>query len=392
MKKIICSLIMAACCTLGAKAQLADGFYHFKNTVTGRYISINDTDPGNYKVSQSGSVNMQGIRTYIDYDTVAVSPSCVIFVRNLPGGGYDLVGQGSSLYSMANQKLQIYITANGDGSYKLSGTAQGVSMTLNDRSPSNNDGYVITNNYLTENWYAIPINTVDEYIGVRPSIKTADGAYYGTIFAGFNFRLASPGMAAFYISNAGGSGFDMQQIEDEVIPASTPVIIRCNSSDVRDNLIEPVIGGYTFDYQNWLGGVYCSVDVNQHRNKTPYDPVTMRLLGLSDNGELAFTKANLIEDNRLFKDQFLMANRAYLKVPSDAADVLTLGGYNNEDPDIPDNPDNPDDPDDPDAINAIQADENTSTDIYTLTGVRLTDKVKPLPGIYVKNGKKIIIR
>ena len=50
-------------------------------------------------------------------------------------------------------------------------------MTLNDRSPSNNDGYVITNNYLTENWYAIPINTVDEY-------QSREKEYTGTIRLG----------------------------------------------------------------------------------------------------------------------------------------------------------------------------------------------------------------
>ena len=63
-------------CTISTSAQLADGFYHVKNVATGRYISINDTNPGNYKVS-SGDVNMGGFRTYLSYDTVAVSPSCV---------------------------------------------------------------------------------------------------------------------------------------------------------------------------------------------------------------------------------------------------------------------------------------------------------------------------
>ena len=382
MKKIICSIILTTCCTLAVKAQLADGFYHFKNTVTGRYISINDTDPGNYQPTQAGTVNMQGIRTYLSYDTVSVSPSCVIFVRNLPEGGYDLVGQGSSLYNMANQKLNIYITSNGNGSYKFSGTAQGMSLTLSDGSPSNKDSYLLNNSVVTQDWYAIPINTVDEYIGIRPSVKTADGAYYGTIFAGFNFRLASPGMAAFYISNAGGSGFDMIQIEDEVIPSGTPVIIRCNSENVQDNKIEPVIGGYTFDHANWLGGVYCSIDVNKHHNMTPYDDLTMRLLGLSDKGELAFTKANLVEDGRLYKNLYLMANRAYLKVNPNDADVLTLGGYT---------PDPGDDPDDPDAINSVKADAS-STGIFTLTGVRLPDGVRPRAGIYVKDGKKIVIR
>jgi hypothetical protein len=371
MKKIICSFILASCCSLGIQAQLADGFYHIKNATTNRYISINDTDPQNYPVSQSGDVNMGGIRTYINYDSVAVSPSCVIFVRNLPEGGYDLAAQGSSLYTMANKKLAINITPSGGG-YKISGTANGITKILADGSASQNDSWLMNRLTETQNWYFIPINTSNEYIALRPDVKTADGAYYGTIFAGFNFRLASPGMAAFYVSNAGGTGFTMNLIEDEVIPANTPVIIRCNSANLEDNKIEPVIGGNTFDHVNWLGGVYCSIDVTKHHNYTLFDRVTMRVLGLSDKGELAFVSKP--GEGRLYKDQFLMANRAYLKVNAGDADVMIHGKY------------------DPQAINSVKSDDESSTGIYTLTGVRLPDGVTPRAGIYVKNGKKVIIK
>lgn len=369
MKKIIYSILLAASCTISAKAQLADGFYHFKNTVTGRYISINDTDPSNYPVSQSGDVNMGGIRTYINYDTVAVSPSCVIFVRNLGNGKYDLVSQGSSLYTMANKKLAIDLIASGNGTYKISGTAQGITKRLADGSPSESDSWMMNRIEAYENWYAIPINTTDEYIAIRPDIKTADGGYYGTIYAGFNFRLASEGMAAFYVSNAGGTGFTMNPIEEDIIPAGTPVIVRCNSANIQDNKIEPVIGGYSFDYRNWLGGVYCSISVTKHRNMTFYDQITMRLLGLSDSGELAFVKN--VPTERLYKEQYLMANKAYLKVNPGDADVMTQGGYS--------------------SISSVKTDDN-ATSIYTLTGVRLPDGVTPKAGIYIKNGKKIIIR
>ena len=113
-----------------ANAQIADGFYHIRNAGTGRYISINDTNPENYEVSQSGTVNMGGIRTYINYDSVAVSPSCVIFVSALPGGGYNLSGQGSSIYAMTSNRLPIDITSNGNGTYKISGTYKVMKMAI----------------------------------------------------------------------------------------------------------------------------------------------------------------------------------------------------------------------------------------------------------------------
>ena len=372
MKKTIITIILSIYSALIINAQIADGYYHIKNTLTGRYLSINDTYAGNYTASTAASVNLAGIRTYINYDTVAVSPSCVVFVKSLPGGGYDISGQGSSLYEMTNYKLPIEITPSGDN-YIISGTYSGVTMRLFDRSPSDEDGNVVTTDTGMDYWSFIPINTTSEYIGIRPDVKTADGTYWGTIYAGFSFRLVSEGMTAFYISNAGGTGFTMEQIVEDVIPAATPVLIRCNSENVQDNKIEPVIGYYSYSWKedNWLGGVYCSISVSKHRNTTFYDQITMRLLGLSDNGELAFVKN--VPAERLYKEQYLMANKAYLNVNPGDADVMTHGGYT------------------PEAINSVKTDYN-ATNIYTLTGIRLPDGVAPKAGIYIKNGKKIIIR
>ena len=362
------SLMMASAGIQDASAQIANGFYHIKNVATGRYLSINDTDPGNYKVS-AGDVNMGGLRTYLSYDTVAVSPSCVIFVKRLDNGKYDLCGQGSSIYTMTSEKFGVDIYSQG-GAYKISGTARGITKTLSDGSPSQKDSWLMNRLDATQSWKFLPVNTSDEYIGIRPDVRTADGTYYGTIYAGFNFRLVSEGMAAFYVSNAGGTGFTMEQIEDEVVPAGTPVIIRCNSANPEENKIEPVIGGYSFDHINWLGGVYCSLHVTRHHNATRFDPLTMRLLGLSDNGELAFVANPPIE--RLYKDVSLMANKAYLKVSPEDADVMTIDGYN--------------------GISNVKVTEKSKSVIYTLTGVRVPNGFTLRPGIYIQNGKKVIIK
>ena len=370
MKKIISTITLLFCGMVMANAQIADGFYHIKNAGTGRYLSINDTDPGNFKVSESGSVNLNGICTYINYDSVAVSPSCVIFVRSIGNGKYDFAGQGSSFYTITSEKLPINITSSGAGSYKIWGTYKSFTKWLTDMSPSQKDAHLTSNDLPYTNWTFKPINTSDQYIGIHPDVKAADGSYYGTIYAGFNFRLVSPGMKAYYVNNAGGAGFTMKEIESDVIPASVPVIIKCSSLNPQENKIEPVIGGYGFDHTNYLRGVYCSIYVAGHHNTTDFRNVTMRILGLNDKGELAFI-ANPSVD-RLYKERYLMANKAYLVVSPDAADVMTLNG--------------------PTAINAIKTDANTKTGIYTLTGVRLPDGVTPRAGIYVKNGKKVIIK
>ena len=371
MRKVIFMMLLTI--TGSASAQLADGFYHIKNATTGRCISINDTDPQNYGVNWSaGDVNMGGIRTYLSYDTVAVSPSCVIYVKRLSNGKYDLCGQGSSLYTMSSGRFGVNINSQGDGTFTISGTANGIVKILSDGSPSNADSWMMNRLSTTERWVACPVNTSDEYIGIRPDVRTTDGTYYGTVYAGFNFRLASEGMAAFYVTNASGTGFTMKRIEDDVIPAGTPVIVRCNSANPEDNKIEPVAGDYTFRGANYLGGVYCSISVTKHRNTTSFDPITMRLLSLNEKGELAFVASP--SEDRLYKGQFLMANKAYLRVNPGEADVMTLDGYTAS------------------AISKTKQDTQTSTAIYTLAGTRVPDGAALSPGIYIRNGKKIIVK
>lgn len=376
MKKIICAAILFLGCSLGSIAQIADGYYHIKNAATGRYISINDTDPSNYPVSQSGTVNMGGIRTFINYDTVSVSPSCVFFIKNLGDGKYDLISQGSSLYEMSNKKLSINITPAGGGKYTISGSYNGLREYLIDGASSKKDNFIKLGNEESETrfWIPIPINTSDEFIGIRPDIKTAGGSYWGTIFAGFSFRLASPGMYAYYVSNASGKGFTLEEIKEDYISAGIPVVIRCNTANPADNKIEPVIGGYDFYHVNWLGGVYCALSgVARHFNAKEYDPVTMRVLGTSSEGELAFIKA---KPENLYNDFYLRGNKAYLNVNPGDADVMTLGGYT---------------PDDPDGINNIESDVKDNT-LYTITGIKVPEGTAPSAGIYIQKGKKVIIK
>ena len=376
MKKISLLFILAIC-SMTTKAQIPDGFYHIKNADTGRYLSLNDTNPENYPVNKtSGSVNLAGIRTYLNYDSVSVSPSCVIFIRSLGNGQYDLAGQGSSFYEMTSHKLPIDIKEISNGVYILSGTHSGFTKELMDRSQSDEDGYIMGSGSSGMNrWNIIPINTSNEFIGIRPDIKTANGGYFGTIYAGFNFKLVSPGMAAFYVSSAGGTGFTLEEIKDEVIPFATPVIIRCNSANPEDNKIEPVIGGYDVIENNWLGGVYCSlVGVPGHTNVTPYNPSTMRVLGLDSKGDIAFINAKdrpelLVTDK--YGAQYLRGNKAYLKVNPGDADVMTIGGT---------------------GIKDIKSVTSISGSIYTLTGVRLPEGITPKSGVYIKGGKKMIIK
>ena len=370
MKKLLSLLAFAAVYTLNTSAQIAEGFYHVQNAYTGRYISIEDNNPNNYPINtKAGTVNMAGIRTLKNMSRVSTSPSTVIYVKNISGNKYDLEGQGTSLYKISSNRLYIILDPQSDGSYKAKTSKyEGVELTISDGTDKDKDEDFLRNKAPESSyWKALPINNSDQYIGIKPDVQTNDG-YYGTIFAGFAFKLASGGMKAYYINSAGGSQFSLKEYTDEIIPANMPVIIKCSSNDPASNKITPVASGGKNPSDNKLGGVYCACLVSKHLNAKLFDPTSMRLIG-TDNGKLAFVKnpTNLVEG------KYLPANKAYLSVTG-AADILTQDGIT--------------------AIVNIEAEEknNAPEGTFTLTGVRIPDGVTPKAGVYIKNGKKVVIK
>ena len=371
MKKVLSAFALAAFCTVSASAQIADGFYHVQNTVTGRYISISDNDPNNYPITaKTGSVNMAGIRTIKNHERVCTSPATVIYVRNVGGNKYDLEGQGTSLYKISGNRLYIILEPQGDGSY-LAKTEkyEGVSLIIADGTDVDKDEDFLRNkSENTKYWKAIAIDGGSEYVGIKPDVKTDDG-YWGTIYAGFAFKLASSGLKAYYINSAGGSQFNLKEVNDEIIAATMPVIIKCNSDNPADNKIQPMANGGQEPSDNMLYGVYCSLtNVSKHFNAKNFNPSTMRVMG-TDGGKLAFVK----NSDSLVDGKYLPANKAYLYVEG-ANDVLTQDGQT--------------------AIVNIKAEEQNQAPegIFTLTGVRLPDNATPKAGIYIKNGKKVVIK
>lgn len=372
MKRIYTSLLLLTVGYLGIRAQIADGFYYVKNAYTERYISIADNDKSHYNISieAGGRKTLGGLKAFKSWDDVRTYPSCIIYVRNVGGNQYDLEGQGSSLNQLTGGKLYATLTPNGDGSYKATGTYKGVTVTLGDGTSKKDASESLLATGTEDNvsnWIPVAVNTGDNYIGIKPDVE-ADGAYYGTIFAGFAFKLASSGMRAYYISEASGSKITLKEISG-TIPAKTPVIVKCSSNDPASNKIEPVASGGSAVSDNKLGGVYCATTKLKFTTVTLYDPTKMRVIG-SDNGKLAFVKASASD---LFEEKYLKANKAYLAVPSGSADIMTESGT---------------------GITTSSKDDisKDKEGLYTLTGIRIPDDVTPQPGIYIKDGKKIVVK
>jgi hypothetical protein len=96
-----------------------------------------------------------------------------------------------------------------------------------------------------------------------------------------------------------------------------------------------------------------------------YDVFSMRILG-EEGGKLVFKTG----DENL---DYMPANKAYLSVPLSAAAVLTTDGST--------------------AIQGVKTETTAeqTKGIFTLNGVRLPDNATLQKGVYIKDGKKIVI-
>lgn len=370
MKKIFTLALMSAF-ALGAMAQ-SNGFYHIQNTLTKRYMVLVDNQGS---ADTSGNVDMEAMNTCMDLDEVSVHPGSVIYIQNISGSAYEVKAQGASLAQLTGNRLQAEITAGGDG-YEIHGSYSGITVYLGDaenKKPRTDDQY-LTWSYVksagTKNryWKFHPIDNSTHYIGIKPVCQTSDGAYWGTMNCGFSFKLHSSGMEAYYVDQIDNNSFHMVKWTNDVIPATMKVIIKCSSSNPANNIIKPVTDTPSEPSTNYLGGRYFDNGTSGHVNRKAYDS-SMRTLD-SDGGKLVFRMAT---SSDLTDGSYLVHNVAYLMdVPGSAASTLVEGSGT--------------------GITSVKQEAKLTDDaIYTLSGVMLPKGVTPRPGVYLQNGKKIVI-
>ena len=370
MKKIFTLACMTAF-ALGAMAQ-TNGFYHVQNTLTKRYMVLVDNQGS---ADTSGNVDMEACNTCMDLDQVSVHPGSVFYIENISGSAYNVAAQGASLAALTGNKLQVQITAGGDG-YELWGSYSGVTVFIGDaenKKPRSEDfqtwSYIKEAGKENRYWKFHAIDNSTHYLGIKPDCEAA-GAYWGTMKAGFSFKLHSSGMEAYYVDAVDNNSFSLKKWDKDVIPATMCVIIKCSSNDPSKNIIKPVTDSASEPSTNYLSGRYFDNGAKGHVNRLAYDANSMRTLG-EEGGKLVFKKAS---SSDLTDGAYCVHNKCYLMdLPSSCADVMYEGSGT--------------------GIQSVMKNSKQADDaIYTLSGVRLQKGVTPRPGVYVQNGKKIVIK
>ena len=331
----ITTLLLAAVCTLSAYAQLnGNGYYRAQSSEQGRYIRIID-NRGSVNLSTT-EADMEALRTKAGFENVVSDPATIIYIKKM-NTGYDFQSQGTGSYSIISYEVNI---EEMDGKYWCYASKAGMTKYLADQvinydmvpwlSPEGqeeylNNGHLVTNispsyqggKYL--DWNINPVKDAEGfYFGLQPNIVASDG-YYQTFYAAFPFTFLSEGMSAWYVSKINEATGKV--IISEVtggVPTSTPVIIKCSSQSAASNKLN--VGASTSGTAdgNLLTGVYfCNPDAGPgHTNVVPFDPTTMRVLGTTADGSLAFVKNVDLA--------YIPANTAYITVSASAPDVLLV--------------------------------------------------------------------
>lgn len=388
MKKRLFLLLLGCATMLGAQAQLnGAGYYRVKNVTSGRYMSLSDNQSRGVDFN-SCTADCGAMQTSKIMDNIYSDPGSIFYLDHISGVSYNVVGQGTSLHDIIN--YYIYISPVGSY-YKIYQEQKGQRITLSDFDDVEEDeSYVATTGGKTT-WYITPLNTTDNYIGVKPTISVGD-KHYAAVFTGYPYTLGA-GMKAYYINKV---------IEEEgvviikeltgTIPAKTPVLIECSSTDISKNQITPVLNSDAVPSDNVANGVYfCLGDRwSAHYNSTKFDPATMRVLSLNTYGNLAVStstqnlKTVMIEprgaDGKHLTVTAIPANSWYIPVSSSAPSELKLVTAEQYATGIKD----------------ITVKPASLYNVYTLEGVQIKKNAASISdlhqGIYIINGKKVVIK
>lgn len=414
MKKTILTFIIVML-TIPLFAQQYAGFYRIQNRgAAGRYISIQNTkvsdEAKSINYSSGTSVNtaveaLQLIRAK-DKDSDA---GTILYITG-SNDGLTLEAQGINTQNLLNNlgqgdlkllkgsKGELYTSVSGYPIYLLDyGFTYPVTMT--------STCGVATSSWITKDqdlqttegkkyiyWTLKKIDNEKEFFGVKPSEGIQVGnKYYTTLYTAFAYQIPE-NMKAFYIDQYNYNGTpiaELKEITDRKIPALTPVIIECSSSNVSDNkvvLLEEELNPISSN--KLKGNIFCYIPQGNEdpklKNALEYTNNTMRVLA-SVNGKLAFVANNnnaLISKNG---NKYIPANKAYLPINA-AYNTATANGIFL----LP-----PDEYAVAASINKVVTNELDKTGIYTLTGVKVKEdnNIEDLPsGIYIIDGKKQVIK
>lgn len=298
-----------------------NGFYRVQNYGTGRYAYVLDnTGSLDYATmdAEMGAIELHRDTARLHYD-----PASVIFIREIDAAThkYNIEAQGTGVFQLIQHYVETSRRSN--GTFWVYASSNGITKYLGELDNQNNPN--LEGSYLSTNrqgayiqWNVIPFGYNGDYFGILPTVQVGN-TYYRPFYASFAIDLQNTGLRAYYINKVYRSAAIFSEITGKV-PPYTPVYIECagpNHYNNRVNIEEgtniPAITG-----NKLKGNFFCNPNRKAYSRdaQVAYNPVTMRVLTATADGQLCFAKVSGLS--------YLPANEAYLEVPSSADDTLRI--------------------------------------------------------------------
>ena len=179
---------------------------------------------------------------------------------------------------------------------------------------------------------------------------------FATLYTDLGLDFSGTTGLTAYTATLDGETVTLTQVND--IQAGTGVVLKSEDGSQNITYSLPVINSSSTLKGDLQGNATESTAYNA------FDGYTLYMLAINQSHEAQFTKVT---------DGSIAAGKAYLKVPTSASTRAFIVSFG----------------DDATGIRAIESAENGDRQIYTLSGQRVT---KPGKGLYIVNGKKVIIK
>ena len=216
------------------------------------------------------------------------------------------------------------------------------------------------------------------YFGVAPAnkMKGKNGKYFTTLYTDFPMKVVD-NINAYIVESIGTTGAEKGYAQckkiaskNDIIPAQTPIVLECETTASASNRLLPLANATPAPTNNILKAVF----FNEAKNTIETAGKTVRVFNINPKpavrNPLGFYR---------YSGTIIKGNKAFLLVDANASGSK-LDGYDMEEEGTADGIDE---------VTTTTAETATNAVYYDLQGRRVDH---PVRGIYIVNGKKVIIK
>ena len=228
-------------------------------------------------------------------------------------------------------------------------------------------------------WFLEPVtNEAAHYFGVAPAnkMKGKNGKYFTTLYTDFPMKIVD-NMNAYIVESIGTTGAQKGYAQckkiaskNDIIPAQTPIVLECETTVSASNRLLPLANATPAPTNNILKAVF----FDEAKNTIETAGKTVRVFNINPKpavrNPLGFYR---------YSGTIIKGNKAFLLVDANASGSK-LDGYDMEEEGTADGIDE---------VTTTTAETATNAVYYDLQGRRVDH---PVRGIYIVNGKKVIIK